>query len=85
MKQGAELDRGNSVKGQKDRIDIMTLLFYSDIDFKKYNEILKRYNLDYLKELKRIITAFKDVNHLNVNVKEFKKRKNKLLEEIKSL
>ena len=85
LKQGAELDRGNFVKGQKDRIDIMTLLFYSDIDFKKYNEILKRYNLDYLKELKRIITAFKDVNHLNVNVKEFKKRKNKLLEEIKSL
>ena len=85
LKQGAELDRGNSVKGQKDRIDIMYLLFYSDIDFKKYNEILKRYNLDYLKELKRIITAFKDVNHLNVNVKEFKKRKNKLLEEIKSL
>ena len=85
LKQGAELDRSNSIKGQKDRIDIMSLLFYSDIDFKKYNEILKRYNLDYLKELKRIITAFKDVNHLNVNVKEFKKRKNKLLEEIKSL
>src|SRR3989344_646686 len=79
LKQGAELDRGNSIKGQKDRIDIMTLLLHSDINFKRYNKILKRYNLNYLKELKRIIKTFKDLKHLNTNVKDFKKIKNKLL------
>jgi len=85
LKQGAELDRGNSIKGQKDRIDIMTLLFYSDIDFKKYNDIIKKYNLKYLKELKRIIISFRDVNHLNVNVKDFKEKKKKLLKKIENL
>src|SRR3989344_4178938 len=85
LKQGAELDRGNSVKGQKDRIDIMTLLFYSDINFKKYNEILKRYKLDYIGELKKIIKGFKDLKNLNTNAKDFKKIKNELLEKIGNL
>ena len=85
LKQGAELDRGNSIKGQKDRIDIMTLLFYSYINFKNYNEILKRYKLDYIGELKRIIKGFKDLKHLNTNVKVFKKIKNELLEKIGNL
>src|SRR3989344_1401123 len=85
LKQGAELDRGNSIKGQKDRIDIMTLLFYSDIDFKKYNEIIKKYNLDYAAELKRIIKTFKDLKHLNTNAKDFKKIKNELLEKTGNL
>jgi len=85
LKQGAELDRGNSVKGQKDRIDIMSLLFYSDIDFKKYNEIIKKYNLNYAAELKRIIKGFKDLKHLNTNAKDFKKIKNELLEKIGNL
>src|SRR3989344_944923 len=44
LKQGAELDRENSVKGEKDRIDIISLLL-SGIDFKKYKEILKKYHL----------------------------------------
>ena len=85
LKQGAELDRGNSIKGQKDRIDIMSLLFYSDIDFKKYNEIIKKYNLNYAAELKRIIKGFKDLKHLNTNAKDFKKIKNELLEKIGNL
>ncbi len=85
LKQGAEIDRRNSIKGKKDQIDIMTLLFYSDIDFKKYNELLKEYDLDYLKELKKLIKEFKDLKHLNTNVKDFKKIKNKLLEKIGNL
>jgi len=84
LKQGAELDRGHSIKGQKDRIDIMTLLFYSDIDFKKYKEILKIYHLDYLNELKRIIKIFKDLKHLNANVKNFKKKKEEILKKLEN-
>ena len=84
LKQGAELNRGYSIKGQKDRIDIMTLLFYSDIDFKKYKEILKIYHLDYLNELKRIIKIFKDLKHLNANVKDFKKKKGEILKKLEN-
>jgi len=84
LKQGAELNRGYSIKGQKDRIDIMTLLFYSDIDFKKYKEILKIYHLDYLNELKRIIKIFKDLKHLNANVKDFKKKKEEILKKLEN-
>lgn len=79
LKQGAEIDRRNSIKGKKDQIDIMTLLFYADINLDKYKELLRKYKLNYLGELKGIITTFKDLKHLNVNVIEFKKRKNKIL------
>jgi hypothetical protein len=36
LKQGAEFERKESVKGEKDRIDIMGMLLKCDIDFKKY-------------------------------------------------
>lgn len=53
LKQGAEQDREKSVKGEKDRIDIMTLLFYTDIDFKKYFKILKKYDLEHFYKTQR--------------------------------
>lgn len=80
LKQGAEKDRENSVKGEKDRIDIMALLFFSDIDFKFYLSLLKKYNLKYYFErLKRIIKNFKDYEYLNLNPREFKLKKEKIL------
>lgn len=84
LKQGAEFDRRGSVKGKKDQIDIMTLLFYSDIDFKKYKEILNKYGLNYLKELKKIIKTFRDLKHLNTNVKAFKKKKEEILRKLEN-
>ncbi|PIN72876.1 hypothetical protein COV22_02060, partial [Candidatus Woesearchaeota archaeon CG10_big_fil_rev_8_21_14_0_10_47_5] len=47
LKQGAELDRERSVKGGKDRIDIMTLILYADIDFDEYFKLLKKYKLEF--------------------------------------
>lgn len=84
LKQGAEFDRRGSVKGKKDQVDIMTLLFYSDIDFKKYKEILNKYGLNYLKELKKIIKTFRDLKHLNTNVKAFKKKKEEILRKLEN-
>lgn len=80
LKQGAEFDRSESVKGQKDRIDIMTLLCYSGVNFKKYDELLEKNKLKgYRQRLKEIITNFKDLKHLNLNVKDYSKKKKELL------
>ncbi len=83
LKQGAELDRQYSVKGQKDRIDIMTLLVYSEIDFKKYAEMLLQHDLKHYKQrLKEIITSFKEFKYLNTNAHEYAKTKKELLKKL---
>jgi len=72
LKQGAEIARRGSVKGLKDRIDIMTLLCYAGVDFVRYRELLEKYNLgDYRERLKKVINVFKDIKYLNLNVKGY--------------
>ncbi len=56
LKQGAELERKESEKGRKDRIDIMDMLIKTGINFKKYHSLLKKHNLQtYSKKLITII------------------------------
>ena len=79
LKQGAENDRSESTKGLKDQIDIITLLIYSDIDFKKYRELLKKYKLEHFEtRLKKIVKNFKDIKYLDLNPREFKLKKKEL-------
>jgi len=86
LKQGAEKDRESSVKGEKDRIDIMTLLMFTEINFKEYFSLLKRYNLEeYYSRLRNIINNFKAIKYLDINPREFKIRKNKLIENLKKI
>ncbi len=80
LKQGAELERKESVKGNKDRVDIMTLLIYSEINFKEYNALLKEYKLEhFLPRLKTIVKTFKDIQYLNLNPRQFKLKKEEIL------
>lgn len=80
LKQGAEMDRKESIKGQKDRIDVMTLLCFTELDFKKYYELLKRNNLlSFRQRLKEIVNSFRDIEHLGMNIKEYSKIKKELL------
>lgn len=84
LKQAAFKDRQNSVKGEKDAIDIVSLLFFSGLDLKEYYKILKKYKLeDYLSQLKKMLINFKDYNYLGLNPREFKIKKLKRLEELK--
>ena len=86
LKQGAEIDRGNSVKGEKDRLDIISLLFFYEIDFKRYNAILKRYKLEsYVERLINLVRAFADYNALNLTPREFKLKKEKVLKELRKI
>lgn len=83
LKQGAELDRKDRIKGQKDRIDIMTLVCYSDINLKSYLDILEQYDLiGYYKRLKEIIKSFKEIKYLNINLRNYSKIKKRLVEEL---
>ena len=83
LKQNAEIDRKDSVKGEKDRIDILTLLFYVDIDFKKYHKILVDYNIKgYEMRIKQILTSFKDYKYLGLNPREYKLKKLRILSKL---
>ncbi len=86
LKQGAEKERENSVKGEKDKIDIISLLFFSDIDFNKYETILKKYNLEvYIDRILSLLIAFKDYHVVNMTPREFKQKKEKLIDKIRKL
>lgn len=84
LKQGAEIDRRDSVKGTKDRIDVMSLLVYSPVDFRKYSLLLKSNKLEsYFQRLKEIINSFKDIEYIGLNPREFKLKKQEILEKLK--
>lgn len=85
LKQGAEQDREKSVKGEKDRIDIITLVFYSGIDFKEYFKLIKKYKIEHFyKRLKKIIANFKDVKYVNMTPRELKLKKKEILDKLKT-
>ncbi len=86
LKQGAYKNRENSVKGEKDKIDIISLLFFSDIDFNKYYKILKKYKIEHhVDELKKFLVIFKNYQALNLSPREFKIKKNKILKGLKKI
>lgn len=86
LKQGAEIDRKESEKGEKDRLDILGLLFFCDINFKEYYTILKKIKKEnfYLR-LIEIIKNFKEYGYLNLNPREFKIKKEEILKKIKNV
>ena len=83
LKQGAEEEREHSVKGDKDRIDIMALVFFTHIDFRRYDELLARYSLiHYRKRLKHIIASFNDSQYLDMNLREFTLKRKEILKDV---
>jgi len=84
LKQGAEKDRTFSEKGEKDRIDIMGLMLYCDIDLKRYKEILKSMKKEeYINDLITLIKNFSEYSYFNVTPREFKIKKQKVLNILK--
>ncbi len=88
LKQGAELERRDSVKGQKDMIDILMILLYGSPDLRLYNKLIVKYNLtNYLTELINVINNFnlKDVDYLDMNLKKFTDWKKDIITRLKEL
>jgi len=89
LKQGAEIDRRDSVKGEKDAIDLLTILLYAPIDFKKYFSLLKKHQKEgFAKELMAVIARFNAANaekYLGIPFAQFGKKRKELLEKIKRM
>lgn len=86
LKQDAEKERSESEKGLKDRIDIMSLLFKCDIDFKLYVELIKKYKKeDFYGRLRKIIANFKEYDYLGLKPAEFKKKKDEIIKKIRGI
>ncbi len=86
LKQGAYEDRKNSLKGEKDLVDIMSLIFSSDFDFGNYKSILNKYSLShYVENLIYLLSNFKDYDSLNLTPRDFKLKKVKLLKDLRKL
>lgn len=85
LKQGAEIQRRGSIKGEKDTIDICTLLLRTPFDFQKYLRILKDYNLEnYSDEIKSVIRDFDPRNSETIGMpfKEFQAWRRKVIREL---
>lgn len=86
LKQQAEIARGEkSLKGQKDRVDILSILMNTKINWKNYYRIIKEQNIEhYAKQLKKIIIeAKKEFSYFDIeNLRQIKLIKRKLLREI---
>lgn len=86
LKQQAEMARGHSVKGQKDRIDMISLMMKTPIDPSRYMRLLKKFGItDYSKHLRKIIsTSSKEFEYVGIkNPREIKKIKKNLLNSMK--
>ena len=80
VKQGAEEAREASIKGQKHRIDIITLLCYAPVNLKKYYLLLKKYDLEhYFHRLKNIVRSFQECTYLTMNQKDWSRKRKELL------
>lgn len=78
-KQKAYQERRATIKGQKDRIDILSLVSLPDFDFAFYQKILKDSSLEgYQKELKNIIIQTKEIKEISLNQHYYSKIKKKI-------
>lgn len=85
LKQGAWLDRRHSEKGEKDRIDIMSLLFKCGIEPERLKKLLKGRQDEFINSLVSLVTEFSDYGHFSMSPSEFRKRKQEVLERLKRL
>ena len=86
LKQGGFSNRKHSEKGEKDRLDILSLLFLTDIDFKDYFKILKEHKKeDFLFQLIKIVKEFKEIKYFDFTPHKLKLKKQEILERLKKI
>jgi len=82
-KQEAEKDREHSVKGIKDRIDILSILIFTGVNFSLYHELLRKYEKEeFLGRLRKIISYFSELKYFGLNPREYKLKKKELLKKL---
>lgn len=81
LKQKAFIDRAGSLKGEKDRLDIIALAkeLKEKEGFMRYAELLAKYNLDFFKiNLQKILQNTKSVPEFGLNEHQFAKLKSQI-------
>lgn len=82
-KQKAYAQRKSTIKGLKDRIDIISLICEEGFDFGLYKKLLEKYKLFfYQKQLIQIISETYEVPELGYNRHSFAKKKRILLDQL---
>lgn len=80
LKQKAYRDRAGSPKGEKDKIDIFSLLKSAQIDFAFYKKMITKGNLKgYLEELENLLRMTIEASELGLNQFSFSKLKKRVL------
>jgi rubrerythrin len=76
-------ERKGTIKGEKDLLDIFSLISNEKIDWKTYRELIKKYKLDGLNQkLKEIISSTKVIPQLNLLDHQISRLKKKILEKL---
>ena len=84
LKQKAWHDRGHSIKGEKDKIDIIALI-QSGLDWSRYRALLNKFALTgFLGELDKILNASTQVPELDLNSHQYARFKRGILSALKS-
>ncbi|OGZ98132.1 MAG: hypothetical protein A3D41_04080 [Candidatus Sungbacteria bacterium RIFCSPHIGHO2_02_FULL_41_12b] len=85
LKLFAYSQRKSSLKGKKDMIDILSLLYSGGARFPSLFKIIEKYNARGIgAELKEILTTVFEVKELNLNRKHFSDFKKPILKELQS-
>lgn len=80
MKLFAWHNRRGSSKGQKDELDIFSLAFLPEFDWKKYSEFVKKFDFsEYHKEFLQLLKNTRSIKELNINEQKMAKFRKKVL------
>jgi hypothetical protein len=83
LKQQAELERGASLKGVKDRVDILSILL-TDLDIGEYAKLVEPRYIERLREI--VVEARDEFKYLGFkNLREIKKRRGEILKKLDGL
>ena len=77
-------ERKNSVKGEKDKLDIIGLLQAVDIDWDKFRKLCKDYQQDLIPILRSILNRTDQVKELNINNSDMAKLKKEIWKNLDS-
>jgi len=76
-------DRGESVKGQKDLVDIISLVLLEDFDFNYLLDLINKHRLGkYWQVFEKLVLETKEVAELNLNQHAFAKKKKEIIKKI---
>jgi len=78
-------NRKAGIKGQKDLVDIISLVLLADFDFNYLFDLISKYHLaSHLKTLKKLILETKEIEELNLNRHAFAKKKKEIIKQLLS-